>query len=233
MPFDPPTTSTVPTERLWSSDALGTTSSATASSVSSHTLGSWSHSDGMPMGATTTSPEKAPPGVTKWPTLAACSATVTSAITAGPWIEPLLAPTPLMMSTLTTAPGASLISSMTAAAGPLAAPVKPGAEDGVDDHVGHLREHHRVFGERPVLVRRGAHVHPKPAEDVQVQLGVARVLLRRREQEHGDFHALVEQLARDHEPVPAVVALAGEHHGLLGREPLEDLARPRPDRRAP
>ena len=125
MPFEPPATSTVPTDRLWSSEPLSTTSSPIASSVSSHTLGSWSHSAGMPIGATTTSPENAPPGVTKCPTLAACSATVTSANTAGPWIEPVLAPTPLMMSMLTTAPGASLISSMTAAAGPLAAPVNP------------------------------------------------------------------------------------------------------------
>ena len=77
------------------------------------------------MGAMTTSPENAPPGVTKWPTLAACSVTVRSAKTAGPCTAPVLAPTPLMMSTLTTAPGASFISSMAAAAGPLAAPVNP------------------------------------------------------------------------------------------------------------
>ena len=63
--------------------------------------------------------------MTKCPTLAACSVTVRSASTAGPCTEPVLAPTPLMMSTLTTTPGASLISSMAAAAGPLAAPVNP------------------------------------------------------------------------------------------------------------
>src|SRR5665647_2104650 len=39
------------------------------------------------------------------------------------------------------------------------------------------------------------------------------------------FDAGVEELARDHEAVPAVVALAGEDHGLLGRVALEDLGR--------
>ncbi len=77
------------------------------------------------MGTTTTSPLNVPPGVMKWPTLAACSATVRSATTAGPCTDPLFAPTPLAMSTLTTSPGASLMSRMAAAAVPLAAPVNP------------------------------------------------------------------------------------------------------------
>ena len=102
---------------------------------------------------------------------------------------------------------------------------EPGAEDRVDHHVGHLREDHGVLGERPALARRGAHVHAQRREDVEVQPGVAPVLVRRREQEHGDLDARVEELARDHEPVPAVVALAGEDHGLLGLVPLEDLGR--------
>src|SRR5665647_2888317 len=125
MPREPPTTSTVPTERLWSSAPLGTSSGSRPSSVSSHTSASWSQSGGMPMGTTTTSPLHVPPGVTKWPILAACNATVRSATTAGPSTAPVLAPTPLAMSMLTTAPGASLLGSMATAAPPLAAPVKP------------------------------------------------------------------------------------------------------------
>jgi len=58
-------TSTVPTERLWSSDPLGRTSGCRPATVSSQTSGSRSHNGGMPIGATTTSPEYAPPGVTK------------------------------------------------------------------------------------------------------------------------------------------------------------------------
>src|SRR5665648_609664 len=125
MPLEPPITSTVPTERLWSSAPLGTSSGCKPSSVRSQTSVSWSHSGGMPIGETTTSPLNVPPGVTKWPILAACSAIVRSAKTAGPWMAPVLAPTPLAMSTLTTAPGASLMSWMAAAAAPLAAPVNP------------------------------------------------------------------------------------------------------------
>ncbi len=125
MPREPPTTSTVPTERLWSSAPFGTIRSSSPSSVSSRTSASRSQHDGMPMDTTITSPLKIPPGVTKWPILAACSATVRSAMTAGPCTVPEPAPTPLAMSMLTTVPGASLMSSMAAAAVPLAAPVKP------------------------------------------------------------------------------------------------------------
>src|SRR5665647_361925 len=56
MPLEPPTTSTVPTERLWSRAPLGTSSGARPSSVRSQTSVSWPHSGGMPIGETTTSP---------------------------------------------------------------------------------------------------------------------------------------------------------------------------------
>ena len=59
----------------------GTISSPIASSVSSHTSGSWSQSAGMPMGTIDDLAARARrPGVTKWPTLAACSVTVRSAV---------------------------------------------------------------------------------------------------------------------------------------------------------
>ena len=163
MPREPPTTSTVPTERLWSSEPLGTSSGATPSSVSSQTSASWSHSGGMPIGATTTSPLSAPPGVTKWPTLAACSVTVRSATTAGPCTAPVLGADAAGDVDADHGAGRLVDELDGRGGGALGGAREPGAEDGVDDDVGHLREHHGVLGERPVVVDAVAHVHAELA----------------------------------------------------------------------
>ena len=68
---DPPTTSTVPTERLWSGLGLRDARARPIGlqSVSSQTSGSVVTGRGMPIGTITTSPESAPPGAHEVPHL--------------------------------------------------------------------------------------------------------------------------------------------------------------------
>ncbi len=233
MPREPPTTRTVPTERLWSSALFGTTSSATPSAVSSHTSVSWSHSGGMPMGTITTSPLKAPPGVTKWPTLEACSATVRSAATAGPCTAPASAPDPAGDVDAHDGAGRLVDELDGQRRRPLGGPGEAGAEDGVHHHVGHLGERDDALVQLAGVVRRRQHVHAQLLQDVQVEGGVVLVLARRREDEHRHLDGGVEQLARHDEAVTAVVALAGEDDDLVRVVAVEDLGRRRPGRRAP
>ena len=107
--------------------------------------------------------------------------------------------------------------------GALGRPREPGAEDRVDDHVGHLDDHDGVLGWGTLGVERLAGSDAELAEDVQIELRVAGVLAGGGQGEHRDLDAGVEELARHHEAVAAVVALAGEHDGLVGLVALEDL----------
>ena len=160
----------------------------------------------MPIGTTTMWPARRSPGLTKWPTLGACSATVRSASTAGPAISPVEASTPEAMSSATTAAAEAFISAIASAATPSATPAETGAEDGVERDVG-------------VADRLDAvdDLDAEPFGDLEVEAGVALVDVAAGDREHGHLDAGVEQLAGDDEAVAAVVALAGIDHDALGR----------------
>ena len=100
-----------------------------------------------------------------------------------------------------------------------------GAEDGVDDHVGHLREHHRrPRASAPPSSVAGRTSTPSLPRMSRLSLASPVYSSGAASMNTVTSHAGVEQLARDDEAVAAVVALAGEHHGLLGLVALEDLA---------
>ena len=114
---------------------------------------------------------------------------------------------------------------MAAAAGPLAAPVKPVPKMASTTTSAISVSIIESSLSAPASSVAGRTSTPSLPRMSRFSLASPLYSSAGREQEHGDLDARVEELARDHEAVPAVVALAGEDHGLLGRVALEDLGR--------
>ena len=236
MPREPPTTSTVPTERLWSSPPLGWTSAATPPSVSSHTSVSWSarrrdadgrHRDLAAEGAAGRDEVAHLGGVQRHGEVGHHGGAVHRA---GAGAD--------AAGDVDAHHGAGrLVDEGDGRGGAaLGRAGEAGAEDGVHHDVGQFGDqHHVLVGLGPRA--EGPHLHAQVVRDLQVQPRITCVLVVGGQGEHRDLDAGVEQLARHDEAVAAVVALAAEHHDLFRRRSARRIspatARPARSMRCP
>jgi hypothetical protein len=156
------------------------------------------------MSTTTSRPVWKRPGATTCPTFGAWKVTVTDARTAAPATFPVDASTPEGRSTDTTGAVPSFSSAIISAAARRGVPANPVPKSASTCDV-----------RRTALVHEGDAGLLRPREHDR---RVARELLLRPEQAHGTLLAGTRQLARGHEPVPAVGA---------GSAPDRDPLRPR------
>src|SRR6266542_4883123 len=124
MVREPPTTRTMPDERLWlSGSRLGSIAATSARSTSNRSLAT--RSGGNPMSATSTIPACPAPGCSRWPGFSDPNVTVTVASTATPATAPVVPSTPEAMSTATTGDGAPAKASMASPTRPSGTPRNP------------------------------------------------------------------------------------------------------------
>ena len=203
---DPATTTSTPDARLCES-ASRTGSHARTSDGSVTKTFVCTRASGNPMSTTRSAPARSAPGMSTAPTFAAPNVTVRSLLTASPSTAPVLPSTPEGMSTATTGGGPRVEPGDGRGPAVLGNPAEPRAEDRVDRDVGArqfaLKPHGRARANpdahlrKPLPVRRGRFVQTLRGLDAQ----------------HAHRDAPPRQMPGGHEPVPAVVPLAADHHG--------------------
>ena len=198
---EPATTPRTPREYLWERRP-GRGSKRGSPSASKRRRAGSGRAASMPIGITWTRPAKSAPGSASSPALAAPKVTVRSARRTGLWASPVSASTPLGMSQATTSPGRERPSaSISSAAGPRSppcAPVPSTASMTTPACGGRARRCHVV---------RGQADHPA-AGLFQGRESLGRGLPRGEDRRRP--HAAAGQHGGREQPVPAVVALAGE-----------------------